>query len=431
MVNEKSPKKKKEEVIIMKRKLLAILGVGILTFSLLAGCTNGDNGDNDVEDTNGAEEDVELSAEDVTLVVWESLEGPDEFIRQAGEAFTAIHPNITIDFQNVELGDSTTQIALDGPAGIGADVFAAPHDRLGELVVGGHILPVEDTGLVTSLALDSAVDAVTYEGTVFGYPVAAETYALFFNRDLVAEEDVPTSWEDLADFASTYDASPNAFIMDVGNVYYTILFTSADGNRLFGPEGTDTENTNINSEASIRGMEFFQSLREQIDIAGEDLDTSVADAAFSSGNAAMHISGPWNVAPFNEAGIDFGITTLPSLPGDDVPASSFSGARTMFVSAYSDHPAEATAFAEFLMSEEMQQLRYDITGALPATNIDIGDDQLQGFIDQLNYAYPMPSIPAMGAFWEAGNIASLNIWNGADVREELDAMNEVLMNAAE
>jgi len=57
-------------------------------------------------------------AKDVTLTVWESTGGPDEFIKQAGEAFTKLYPHIKINYVNVELGDSTTQIAWDGPAGV-------------------------------------------------------------------------------------------------------------------------------------------------------------------------------------------------------------------------------------------------------------------------------------------------------------------------
>lgn len=425
----------------MKKKFIALLGVSVLSISLLAACAGGrgeeapavePEADVEVEVEVEPEPEVELTGDDVTLVVWESEGGPDEFIRQAGAAFTALHPHITIDFQHVELGDTTTQIALDGPAGIGADVFAAPHDRLGELVVGNHIMPATDEATVRT-GLSATVDAVTFDGALWGYPVAAETYGLFFNRAMIADEDVPTTWEDLAALAQDFDSldgtqDARAFIMDVGNIYFTILFTSTDDNRLFGPDGTDADSPNMNTEASIAGMEFFQSLRQYIDIAAEDLDTAMADAQFAGGNVAMHITGPWNLANFNDAGIDFGVTVLPSLPGNDHPALSFSGTRTMFVSAYTEHPAEAQAFAAFLMTPEMQQLRNDITGALPAIDITVDDTQLQGFIDQLNFAYPMPSIPQMAAFWESANATSMNIWNGADVVSELDALQEAILN---
>ena len=50
-----------------------------------------------------------------------------------------------------------------------------------------------------------------------------------------------------------------------------------------------------------------------------------------------------------------------------------------------------------------------------------------GFLQQLDYAFPMPSIPQMGAYWEAMNNASKNIWDGADVQKELDACNAAIL----
>src|SRR5690606_13448649 len=102
----------------------------------------------------------------------------------------------------------------------------------------------------------------------------------------------------------------------------TIIFTTSQGNRLFGPDGTDTTNTNINSPASVEGMKFFQGLRDILDVPAADLTTSICDSAFASGQAAMYITGLWNVAPFQKAGVDFGVAPLPALPGNDEPVAS-------------------------------------------------------------------------------------------------------------
>jgi arabinogalactan oligomer/maltooligosaccharide transport system substrate-binding protein len=152
---------------IMFKKVLLILTLGALAFT---GCQKKESGPG-----GGA-------AEKVTLTVWESTNGPDEFIRQAGEAFTRQNPDITIKFVNVELGDAVNQISLDGPAGVGPDIFAAPHDRLGELVTNGHILPTENPGAIKPQLLGACATAATYNGTLYGYPVSAETYALFYNK---------------------------------------------------------------------------------------------------------------------------------------------------------------------------------------------------------------------------------------------------------
>lgn len=368
--------------------------------------------------------------EAVTLTVWESTNGPDEFIKQAGEAFTKTHPNVTIKFENVELTDTTGQIALDGPAGKGADVFVAPHDKLGSLVTGGHVLPTENEADIKARALAACSQALTYEGKMYGYPVSAETYALFYNKKLIKENEVPKTWEDLAKWTADFNAkNPGKYgFLMVCEAYYTIIFTTSDGNRLFGKDGTDSENSNINSAQSVNGMRFFQSLRNIVNVPSSDLDTASVDGAFQSGNAAMHITGLWNVVPFEKAGIDFGVAPLPALPGNNVPASSFSGTRAMFVSAYSEHPKEANEFAAFLMSDEMQKLRFEITGALPSIDTEVSSPYAAGFLKQLEYAFPMPTIPEMGMYWEAMNNASKNIWDGAEVQKELDACNAAMVS---
>jgi arabinogalactan oligomer/maltooligosaccharide transport system substrate-binding protein len=276
--------------------------------------------------------------------------------------------------------------------------------------------------------LGSCLIATTYNGTEYGYPLSAETYALFYNKALIREDRIPKTWEDLRNYAAGFEQPGKfPFMMDVGNAYYSILFTTARGNRLFGSEGTDTGNTNLNSPAAIGGMKFFQSLAAILKAPAADLQTSVCDGAFAAGNVALYISGPWNVKPFTGAGIDICIAPLPSLPGESTPAASFSGTRVMFVSAYSKYPDEANDFGAFLVSPEMQQLRAKITSTLPSIDTAVDNPYAQGFIDQLEYAFPMPSIPPMAKFWDAMNSASANIWNGADVEKELNAANAAIL----
>ncbi len=370
------------------------------------------------------------SSEKVTLTVWESLSGPDEFIKRAAEKYTETHPNVEIVFVNVELGDAAGQIALDGPAGVGADLFAAPHDKLGELVNGGHVAPTENPDRVAKEVLGACSAALTYEGKMYGYPVSAETYALFYNKALISEKELPKTWTDLADWTTKFNkANPDkrGFVMDVGNAYYTIIFATANGNRLFGSSGTDASNSMLNTKDAVEGMKFFQSLRPALNVPAADLSTGTCDAAFQGGTAAMHITGLWNIKNFEDAGLDFGVAPLPSLPGDSKPASSFSGTRAMFVSSYSDHPEEAADFAEFLISPAMQQLRFDITGAMPSISTEVSSKYIGGFLQQLDYAFPMPSITPMATFWEAFGNASKNIWDGADVQKELDACNATIV----
>lgn len=393
------------------KKILLVASAFVVGVFALAGCSKKSN-------------------EKVVLTVWESLLGPDEFIKQAGEIYVKSHPNVEIQYKNVELGDSSGQIALDGPAGIGPDIFAAPHDKLGELVNGGHVLPTVNPGDVKKAVLGACSQALTYQGKMYGYPISAETYALFYNKDLIAESDVPKTWEDLAKWTKDFNAKNSGkrgFVMNVGDGYYTILFTTSAGNRLFGPSGTDSSSSYLNTRDAVKGMEFFQSLKEILNVPASDLDTGNCDAAFQGGNAAMYITGPWNIKNFKDAGLNFGVAPLPSLPNENTPAASFSGTRSLFVSAYSDYPVEAADFAQFLISPAMQQLRFDLTGAMPSIDTPVSSPYISGFLKQLDYAFPMPSIPEMGKFWETMGNTSKNIWSGVNVQDELDACNSTII----
>lgn len=429
----------------MKKRLIATLLATAMFATAFTGCNNSGNADNTTKsetttttggttasggDTTTASTTAALTTDEIELVVWESTGGPDSWIEQAGAEFTKLYPNIKIKFTNVELSDSSTQIATDGPAGVGADLFAAPHDKLGVLVAGEHILPTVNPD---SLAvLDSCKTALTSDGVMYGYPTSAETYALFYNKDLIAKDDVPTTWEGVKTWAETFNAANSGkygIVFVPGSIYYTIMFTTLNGNRLFGASGTDLSSSYLNTADAVTGMTFFQSLRNVLPVAAADMLTANADDAFAAGNAAMHITGAWNVKKFTDAGIKFGVTTLPSLPGEDKPCASFSGTRGMFVSAYSNHPAEAAAFATFLTSEAMQKLRYQITTALPVVDIELTSEYDQGFLAQLEYAFPMPSNAGMDQFWASCDSMASNIWDGADVKAELDAAEAAILAA--
>ena len=141
----------------------------------------------------------------------------------------------------------------------------------------------------------------------------------------------------------------------------------------------------------------------------------------------MYITGLWNVANFQDAGIDFGVKAIPCIEGSDTPPAAMSNARNMVVSAYSDYPNEAAAFGLFMISDEMQKLRFELTGSLPSVNVELDADYVAGFLEQLEYAAPTPSIAKMNDYWDPMDAATANIWDGADVKKELDAAQKAIL----
>ena len=135
----------------------------------------------------------------------------------------------------------------------------------------------------------------------------------------------------------------------------------------------------------------------------------------------MIITGPWKIADFNKTVSNYGITTIPGF-GDGKPATSFSGVRIAFVSAYSDHPAEAQDFARIVDQVGVLEKRFEITNQIPPRkDIVITDPLSNGILAQAQYAFPMPTIPQMGTYWSAMGSAYGGIWDGDDVKQDLDA----------
>lgn len=435
----------------MKRKIMAMALAASMAATMLAGCGGG-SGNVETQATTkpgettkpGVTTGVEgyesynkrgdLTTENITLTVWESTDGPDKFVEEAAAAFTAIYPNIKIEYVNVESTSAKDQIATDGPAGIGPDLFAAANDNLGAMAAAGSIKPVDDidASFVQSVkdnSEDICVKGVTYDGKAWGFPVARETYTIFYNPDLI--DSVPSTWDELVEKCKTWNSENKgkyALMWQVGNTYHNIFFLTSDEIKLFGPNLDDYSNgTQLNNPTSIEGAKFFQSLKGEIlDVSADSLDEAQTVAAFENGECAMIIDGSWKIGAFQKAIPNVKATVLPSLPGQSQPASNFAGIRTMFVSSYSQYPKEAAAFGEFMMCKEMQQKRYEITQTIPCRDdITIDNEVMKVFIEQLKYSFAMPPIPQIAQYWTCFNAVYKNIWNGEDAEAQIKEADDI------
>ena len=368
----------------------------------------------------------------VMLKVWES-DGPEkDFIMTAAREYSKVNKNVRIVYEPVAATDARAKIELDGPAGVGADIFVTPHDHIGALVQGGHVLPVDDADAYLADFEDMAKMGASYEGVVYGYPLGAETYGLFYNKALIPE--APKTWDKVIEFAKKFNNKAEgkyALVWPVADGYYGYMFMESFGAPLFGPNGDDRKQHNLNSPAAINGLTYFQNLRKQIlDVPATDASGDFCNAEFIEGKAAMIITGPWKITDFKKNGINFGIATLPEFPNTDHPANSFAGVRLAFVSAYSDYPDEAKSFAKFITSKTMLEKRFKITDQIPPRkDIDTNNPLSNGIKNQLKYAKAMPTIPQLGTYWSAMGSAYSGIWDGDPVKPALDAA-AAAMNAA-
>jgi arabinogalactan oligomer/maltooligosaccharide transport system substrate-binding protein len=339
------------------------------------------------------------------LMVW--LDN-DDWAAAVIKAFNAKYPDVKVSYQNVGNVDSRGKVSLDGPAGIGPDVFLMPHDHIGNAILDDICEPFssEDLARYSQFTLDASIKTCSFGGKLYALPISTENIAFFYNKDLLGDTPVPTSFEEVKAFADKWNnPSQNKYALrwQVDDAYHNYFFLTAYGMSVFGPNLDDYKNPGFDSEAARKGIEFHNSLRKYFNanVADATWDTTVA--AFQRGEVPFTITGPWAIGDAKNNGVNFGITKLPTIEGKQ--PRSFSGNIIAAVSSYSKNFDAAFAFADFLTSVEGATVQFNSTGKLAAYKDVSGipglrdDPLLKGIMEQAPYADPMPTIPEVNQMW--------------------------------
>ncbi|MEK5060768.1 extracellular solute-binding protein [Paenibacillus shunpengii] len=418
-----------------KGKKFSFMTLSLAMTVFLAACGTGNNAPAETEPAPGAETppaEVEelLPEEGAELTVWD---GGDQkaFIEEVAKAFEEKH-GVKVTFTELGADKAMSQMVTDGPAGVGADVFAGVHDQIGQGVTAGVIMPndwfEEETKARNS---EVAVNALTYDGILYGYPKSVETTAVFYNKDLI--DAVPADWDGVKEFASTFnDTKSNKFAImwDVGNGYNAFPFFGGYGSYVFGSDGTDPTDIGLNNEQGIEAATFLQSLKEILPLNSSNINGDIRKSLFTEGKLAMNVSGPWDVGSLKEGVANLGVGVYPNLPNGE-PMKPFSGVKSYFVNANTKYPNAAKLFADYITNAENQTKNFEMTGALPANTEAAAseavksDEIASAFLTQFENSIPMPSIPAMAQFWSPMEAALSELWNNnKDPKAAMDSMVE-------
>lgn len=376
-----------------------------------------------------------LPEEGAFLKVWESKGPEGEFMEYAAEKFAAKY-GVEVQYEEVNMTDALTKLAQDGPSGVGADLFVFPHDGLGEGINAGLIMENLVSGdAVKANFMDAAVVAATREDKIMAWPLAIETYALFYNKDVLPKG--PETFEELIKFGKDFTNKKTnnyGIFWEVGNAYFGHAFLAMDGGYVFGTGGTDSSDIGIANKGAVNGLENLLKLKPiSVDKSG-DVTYATMMGLFQEGKAATMINGPWAIGDLKKAGTNYGIVPLPTFEGNNL--NSFSGVRLAGVSTYSKYPKAAQLFAQFITSDEMLLERYKITGQIPPVKslLDApeiaGNDDVRPFLEQAQFATPMPAIPEMKYFWDPVGAALAEAWDGkASAKEALETAKETMEEA--
>ncbi len=386
-------------------------------------------GTEDNKDSAPVETEELVPEEDAKLTIWSNSEGEEgDWIRYVAEKFTEEY-GFPVTIEEVSHTDAPGKLQTDGPAGLGGDVFMAPHDHVGNMNTAGLIYENYFANEYSERFMESAMQGVSIvtdgELKAYGFPLAIETVALYYNNDLLDSmgfEPAETMDELIEQSKQFMAKNPGSygFMLEPGNFYLTHAFLGGYGGYIFGDDNTNPDDLGLNNEGAVKAGEFMKMIHDDLlPIKKEDITGDVIGSYFNEGKLLYNMTGPWALKGHLEAGVNLGVTTMPKLENGVVP-TTFSGVKALFVNSYSKYTKAATTFSKFATSDEMLLKRYEITNQLPPVTALLESQEIKeneyniAFLKQAQHAISMPNIPAMELVWGGMEVAFTAIWNGAE-----------------
>lgn len=347
-----------------------------------------------------------LAQDQVELNLW-TIDRPDQYHYIMAAEYMAANPDVKINLRTVQFPDMVNDLARAIATGDAPDITYIDNPEVALFASRGLLLDltphIEASDIVNAEDIyPGPLASITYEGGIYGLPRGANTIALYYNADMYRAAGLdpdapPRTWDELYDAAKIL-TKPDENI-------YGLAFSATgteEGTFQFLPwvqmAGGDYDN--IDTPGALRALKMWKAF---IDEGLASPDTLIrgqwnSTGTFNAGNAAMSISGPWEVPRMSEeAGFDWRVTVLP-VPEEGAARASALGEGDNVILSNTKHPEEAFAFLEFLYAN-MDRV-WNEFGYLPASAVEVTDPRFPEayavFEESMKYARnrgPSPDWP--------------------------------------
>ncbi|SEH02302.1 arabinogalactan oligomer / maltooligosaccharide transport system substrate-binding protein [Nonomuraea solani] len=353
----------------------------------------------------------------------------DEFGKENG---------VTVEVKEISKDNQQTFLTAS-QQGSGPDIMVGAHDWIGNLVQNGAIDPVTLTDAQKAAFSEKAIQAVTFNGQIYGAPYAMENIALIRNTKLAP--DAPASIEDL--IAKGKKLKADGKVKEVlclpvgqkGDAFHVYPIFASGGGALFGTTAggdPDPKQVLLGSPESVKAFEKLKDLGEKGD---GGLRTSLTNenyiVNFAGGKCAYLVSGPWAISEVKKGGISYDITAVPAFE-DGKPATPFVGVQAFFVASKGKSKTLAQEFvANYVTNKDVAKALYDADPRPPALTaalqeVQAADPDAVKFMDAGKDGLPMPAIPEMAAIWEPFGIAETAVVKGGDAAKAAAAAQKAI-----
>lgn len=304
-----------------------------------------------------------------------------EFINQFNESMGA-DENIKVTIETVPGGEYRQKLTASRLAGTAADVYHTSIPIL-ELVSNEIVreLSDEESAYVREKYIPAAVERMTFQGKIWGYPTEHQAPALIYRRSMLEQagiSELPATAEEIRALAKelTHEEGGQkyyGFTQWYDNYPATFHFPGIvwrHGGELWEFEGDIPRKINVDTPECIAALSWWRGM---VDDGSTQVGEMPFVDAWQNGLAIMGEIEPW--FPFinlRDAGVedvyeDLGVTHVRPING--VQPVVQSGGWELVADRSSNHPVEGEKLMQWMMhAPDMPFSRFivEVIGSLPA-----------------------------------------------------------------
>ncbi|MFH1170961.1 MAG: extracellular solute-binding protein [bacterium] len=387
----------------------------------------------------GGQQVVE-SLPQIQLEYWTVFDSPDVYASVI-QNYRTQHPNVHIEVKKFTYEEYRTRLLEAWARGEGPDLFSLPNAAIGKyrdlitpmpstmklptLVVSGgcskDVRVVEKPKetirpeLLDQTFLPVVADDVLFDNAIYGLPLASDTLALYYNKDLLNAAKIiapPQTWQELTDMVDATKGGltkeEQGTILQSGialgtakNIARSVdllsLLMMQSGTQMVDTSGTAVafDRSSPNDKEFIPGasaLTFYTSFANpaRVTYSWNDSQPDAAES-FAAGKTAFFIGYSYQADILRRANplLNFGIAPVPQISTAG-PQIDYANYWIETVAARTEHPDEAWDF--LLYETDAQQVKSYLEATKKPTALkglltsQRDDLDLQPFVDQLMIA---------------------------------------------
>lgn len=365
--------------------------------------------------------------EPVEITIWHDKEESVAAVLQA--ELDKLAPEVVVTLIKKEGLTDTLKLVGNDPKAA-PDMYFFAHDKIGIYAEMGILAPITD--FIPKDTYDNyiaaTVSAATYKGEIYQLPLYYETLLFMYNKQLMKEEDIPATTEELYNYMAEHRSGDKyGFVEQHSTAYYSVPWLHGFGGYIINNQGE----IGLDLPESIRALTYHKKF---VDLMPGESDYNTVNILFFQGMADSIIGGPWLVPSARTRGIDLGFAPVPVVDETGLPLAPYMGTQGLHVlKVAAEKKADAiTKILTQLTNKDIGIAMANASGCAPANKLCYEDESVKQ--DEMvmmmktiaENAIPMPNIPEMDIMWTVtGNmLTAINMKNGDPAAEARKAVKD-------